>query len=91
MPQVICSNCGALFDAQRVTAQFCSGRCRIAHHRVSVTSQPEPEVSVTRPPEPEVSVTYVIPAKPYVEKPFTFVQPKAVWGAELALKFTNAR
>ena len=32
---------------------------------------------------------YVIPAKPYIEKPFTFVQPLVCSDRELALKFTN--
>jgi hypothetical protein len=51
-------------------------------------------LSVTPDAEPEVSVTseakqYVIPAKPYITKPFTFVQPAVCSDRELALKFTN--
>lgn len=28
-----CEHCGALFAAARITARFCSTRCRVAHHR----------------------------------------------------------
>ena len=30
---VTCEHCGNVFQATRVTARFCSGRCRVAHHR----------------------------------------------------------
>lgn len=28
-----CIQCGTAFEAQRVTAKFCTGRCRMANHR----------------------------------------------------------
>jgi hypothetical protein len=40
-------------------------------------------------PIEELLKQYIIPAKPYVEKPFTFVQPPVCSDRELALKFTN--
>ena len=39
-----CDNCGDEFEAKRETAKYCSGKCRIAHLRVSVTDN---QVSVT--------------------------------------------
>jgi hypothetical protein len=90
MPQVICLNCGNTFEAKRADARLCSARCRKAESRKLSVTSPVRELSVTE-PETTGAKQYVIPAKPYIEKPFTFVQPKAVWGAELALKFTNAR
>src|ERR1019366_4616700 len=101
MPKVICKTCGAMFEAIRATGRFCSGRCRVASHRLSVTdglsvTTAEPEqVGVTPEAEP-VSVTsvalsvtpeelakYIIPAKPYIAKPFTFVQPPVCSDREL--------
>ena len=29
----VCDQCGEVFERQRVTARFCSARCRVAHHR----------------------------------------------------------
>ena len=40
----ICVKCGNEFEAKRETAKYCSGKCRIAHSRVSVTDN---SVSVT--------------------------------------------
>ena len=30
-----CEQCGASFDAERVSARFCSAVCRVKHHRAS--------------------------------------------------------
>jgi hypothetical protein len=28
-----CAHCGTAFQPRRTTAQFCSAKCRVAHHR----------------------------------------------------------
>jgi hypothetical protein len=60
--KIKCESCSKWFEAERITARYCSGKCRIAKMRVSVTgdslSVTEEEVSVTESSE-KVSVTEV--------------------------------
>ena len=52
-----CLQCGKEYEAKRSSSKFCSPKCRVYSHRVSVTPE---EVSVTNTPlsvTEEVSVT----------------------------------
>ena len=44
-----CLNCNNEFNAKRDTAKYCSGKCRIAHSRLSVTVSVTNGLSVTQP------------------------------------------
>lgn len=43
-----CNNCNNEFDAKRVTAEYCSDKCRVQASRVSVTESVKNRVSVTK-------------------------------------------
>jgi hypothetical protein len=42
-----CLNCGALFEAKRSTAKFCSDKCKLAYHRDKVSVTNDTLTSVT--------------------------------------------
>jgi HNH endonuclease len=64
-------------------------RCNLEKGTKDVASWLASNTRLDPPPPPEPK-QYVIPAKPYVAKPFTFVQRAVCSDRELALKFTNA-
>ena len=47
--ETICEHCGRPFQAQRSTARFCCGTCRVAYRRASIAGQPKPVVVAPAP------------------------------------------
>lgn len=55
--ELICLDCGDVFEAKRRDAKFCSGGCRINHHRKHTVRDAEAVTDVTDPQGNELSVT----------------------------------
>jgi hypothetical protein len=56
-----CRQCGLFFKPTRTDALFCSGRCRVAHHRAQLEHQPKPE------PKPPAKSARVHTMRPTVQ------------------------
>jgi hypothetical protein len=57
--QITCATCDDPFTPRRSTARYCSGACRVAAHRLSVTDPAESYVGST--PTPKIASTAIRP------------------------------